>query len=345
MQKYPLKPLFIGNFLSATRGTIGPTESLVKNLRREGITASLCSTKEHKLLRAIDIITRVLFSAYNLLCIDVFTGNLLRLLPVISPLAKLRRKPLVYVLHGGQLPEVYERETLAVQKIFSMASALVTPSLYLKSYFEERGFQVHYLPNSISLQEFPYASPVIDATVPKLLWVRAFSSIYNPCLAIETLDILKVSYPGISLTMIGPDAGLLAQVQELVIQKGLSQHVHFIGPVPNNQLGAYYRSHSVFINTTAYESFGVAVLEAAASGIPVVSLNVGNLPLIWADGAEIKLVESHTATAMANTITTVFENPVLAQQMSVQARKKAEQFTIEAILPQWQILLNGLLGQ
>jgi glycosyltransferase involved in cell wall biosynthesis len=71
----------------------------------------------------------------------------------------------------------------------------------------------------------------------------------------------------------------------------LLEKITFTGPINNTELPAYYSSHSVFLNTTSYESFGMAVLEAAACGIPTVSTPVGEIPLLWKAGEEIMLTD------------------------------------------------------
>jgi SAM-dependent methyltransferase len=86
--------------------------------------------------------------------------------------------------------------------------------------------------------------------------------------------LLKKNFPQISLTMIGPDKGILNEILLMIKELGLESNIKIIGPISNQELFKYYQSHSVYLNTTSYESFGVALVEAAACGIPIVSTNV-----------------------------------------------------------------------
>ena len=111
--------------------------------------------------------------------------------------------------------------------------------------------------------------------------------------------------------------------------------------IPNDQLPTYLNSHDVFLNTTNYESFGMAVLEAAACGIPIVSTSVGELPLLWEDEKEILLTKAITAEAFSHPVSRLLDDSKLAQQLSQNARKKSEQFDWEVIKLKWLELFKN----
>ena len=168
-----------------------------------------------------------------------------------------------------------------------------------------------------------------------LLCVRAFNSIYNPEVAIIILHRLIQNFPYASLTMVGPDKGELSKVKSLAKEFGLTDKVIFTGPIKNHQLHKYYQTHQVYINTTSYESFGVAVMEAAACGIPTVSNKVGEIPYIWQNEKNILLVNCNNIEEYVKHITTIFENKKLSEDLSKNALKKAEEFSWEKIKPNW----------
>jgi L-malate glycosyltransferase len=341
-QKPDFKVLFLGNYLSAKRGTIGPSEIIAAHLNKAGIKARRVSSQEPKLFRAAEMLFAILTTRSRLVCADVFSGNIRTILPIVSRIARIRNKQLVLTLHGGQLPEQYERNPESIDKVFQRANCLLTPSLRLKAFFEKKGFQLQYLPNPVLLEHFTYSAPA-SGQPPRLLWVRAFADIYRPELAVDILGDLKAVYPKATLTMIGPDAGTLVQTQAHIAKKGLESSVEITGPIPHNQLGAYYRSHSVFLNTTEYESFGSAVLEAAASGIPIVSSAVGNIPLLWEDERELLIAKNLNAADFTEKIRVILEERPATRLRSEYARKKAEQFDVEIILAEWQRLVKEIL--
>ena len=67
-------------------------------------------------------------------------------------------------------------------------------------------------------------------------------------------------------------------------------------------------------------------MEAAASGLCIVTTNVGELGLLWTDGVDALVVQPEDPKAMATAIQRILVEPGLAHNLSVNARKKAEQF-------------------
>lgn len=333
-----MRILFIGNLLSKKKGTKGISEKLLVLLKRDDLKFLYASDKSSQILRFLEIIYKCLFSKYDIIHIDTFSGNAFRIAEAASILAQLKRTKIILTLRGGKLPEFYLQYPDRVKRAFYRADYLQTPSMYLKEFFNGQGFNVNYLPNSIDLSLFPYSR---DKVRPhSLLWVRAFTEIYNPWLAIMALYEVRKLYPDTILTMIGPDKGLLAKTKKLVSDLGLDSAVIITGPVPNEQLYKYYHSHEVFLNTTSYESFGVAVLEAAACGIPVVSTKVGELPYIWKHEKDILFAEEMDPINFADKIKLLFGSIELKDILSKNARLKAENFAWDKIKHSWINLLT-----
>jgi glycosyltransferase involved in cell wall biosynthesis len=64
-------------------------------------------------------------------------------------------------------------------------------------------------------------------------------------------------------------------LKKLSVRLGIDNRVKFIGQQSEKELIGWYKQTDIFINTSKYESFGTAILEAAASGLPVISTPVG----------------------------------------------------------------------
>lgn len=330
--------LFIGSFLSKTKGTKSIAESLAEKLLIEGISLKLVSPFNNKFIRLLHIMIAVIFYNGKKIHIDVFSGPAFKIAEFASKLASFRNKELLLTLHGGKLIEFDENQNKRIKKVFDRATLIQTPSLFLQTHFIKRGFTVAYLPNSISLNNFPYNRSIIKPY--SLLWVRGFTSIYNPKIAIEILHQLKKKYPQCTLTMVGPDKGLLQQTINLAETLQVRNSLTITGPIANENLYTYYQSHHVFLNTTSYESFGVAVIEAAACGIPIVSSNVGELPFIWTNNHNILLVDNYTVSSFYNSTIRLFEDEALCKQLSFNGRINAENFSWEIIKNKWINLLK-----
>lgn len=247
---------------------------------------------------------------------------------------------MILTLHGGALHEFYTGRELAFKNLFRRANTITSPSLFLQKFFASKGYEIKYLPNAINLEKFPFSR--IKYKKYSLLWVRAFTDIYNPKLAVLTLKELLKEFPDVTLAMIGPDKGLLGDIKDLIHELGVADHVQIVGPVPNHMLSAYYQTHHVYLNTTNYESFGVAVLEAASCGIPVVSTRVGEIPYIWEHERDILLINDASPVEMALQVKRIFQDDHLGQSLSDNARIKSSKFNWNDIKFKWINLLRTL---
>jgi glycosyltransferase involved in cell wall biosynthesis len=329
--------LFVGSFLSKNRGTKGVAETLAENLLQDGISIKLVSPFENKMIRIVHILFSILFYRGSKIHIDVFSGNAFMIAELASYLAKLLNKQIIMTLHGGRLIEFAANNQTRVKRMFERSHRIQTPSLFLRNYFLNLG-KIAYLPNSVPLEKFKFDRSQVKPY--SILWVRGFSSIYNPLVPVKILLELLKYYPESTLTMVGPDKGLLKDVQDFTIKSKVDHHITFTGGVANDTLYKYYQTHAVYLNTTSYESFGVALVEAALCGIPMVSNHVGEVPLLWEDKNNILLVDNNNIDEYVKHIVSLFENNTFANSISMSARKNAEKFDWNLIKKSWISILK-----
>jgi glycosyltransferase involved in cell wall biosynthesis len=329
--------LFVGSFLSKLNGTKGISESLQDQLKRDDLTLKLVSKFSNKWLRMLDIVFSVLIYSGTKVHIDIFSGPAFRIAEIASFISVIKKKKIIMTLHGGKLIEFYQQNEKRIQRVFNRAFLIQTPSKFLQTFFIKKDFSIDYLPNSIDLLKFPMRTGSI--TESKILWVRAFTTIYNPEVPIHVLNQILKLHPTATLTLIGPDKGCQAEIEELVKELGLSGKVEFVGSVKNEELYKYYQSHRVFLNTTSYESFGVSVMEAAACGLPIISNTVGEIPYLWEDGINILLVKNNNIDEYCQHIDKLFRDQGFGEFIVLNARKKAEEFDWENVKHLW---LNAL---
>lgn len=335
------KILFIGSYLSKHRGSVGPTESLAKYLSIKNFKVQLASTYPNRLARLFDTIFKLLFYTGEVIYIDVYSGNAFKIAEISTWIGKLRNMKLVFMLHGGALPDFLINNNSRVKKLFKNQTNIYSPSHYIVSAFNNYNIEAKYQPNGIDFKKFP-SKTSLDKKKLSLLWVRAFDAIYNPNVAIHILDEVKKIIPETTLTMIGPDRGLLKQTKELANKLKLNDCVNFVGPIENSLLYEYYQSHSILINTTSYESFGLALIEAASCGIPIISNKVGEIPFLWEDGKNIRLVENNSIVQYTSCIKLLHENEIVRKNQTDNAQKNIFQFDSQTTNSFWYNLLNNL---
>lgn len=330
--------LFIGSFLSKTKGSLDITESIINHLKGNNLQIKYVSHIENKIVRLIHIVFTLIFSKFNIVHISVYSDNAFIIAEFATYISKLRRKKILLTLHGGRLNDFFIENPKRVKKVLNRATKILTPSMFLKESFNDF-YKTDYLPNPINLEKFPFKRDEIIEN--SILWVRAFTNIYNPDLAVKILYEIRKNNPLATLTMIGPDKGTLNATIKLIQTLGLKDSIKIVGPVKNELLFKHYQTHEVYLNTTSYESFGVALVEAASCGIPIVSTSVGEIPYLWQHEENMLLVNSFNESDFAYEIEKLFLDKELSSKLSKNARQKAESFDWKKIEPYWLELLKA----
>lgn len=340
--------LLIGNFLSDTSGVKSVSEELFEYLHKSS-DRCLITTSSHRsrILRLVDIVMTIILqrSKYEAVSIEVYSGLAFVWAEVSAWLLSWLHKPFVLALHGGGLPLLAEHSPARVRRLLSMAAAVITPSQYIQKALTLIRDDIIYLPNGLKLEDHYFRLRTDPA--PRICWLRAFHKIYNPVMAIQVICQLRKDFPDIHLTMIGPDKadGTYDQVVQMIRDHDLKDHVEVFGSVPKESIPSWLDKYDVFINTTSLESFGVAVMEAGAAGLPIVTTNVGELPYLWKNENDALLIPPNDANAMAMAVRRILTEPGLAEKLSCSARKNAERFDWAVILPQWEHLMGKIVEQ
>jgi D-inositol-3-phosphate glycosyltransferase len=118
----------------------------------------------------------------------------------------------------------------------------------------------------------------------------------------------------------------LERMRELSASLGVADRIRFLGPRPHVSLPSFYRASDVVVVCSHTESFGLAALEAHASGIPVVGTAVGGLSQIVADGTTGFLVEERDPSVFAARLKTLLSDPPLLAEFGRAASMRARNF-------------------
>ena len=130
----------------------------------------------------------------------------------------------------------------------------------------------------------------------------------------------------ITLNVVGGDENSeeKTRLQTLASRMKLTQNIRFIGSVSQDELPLHYNAADVCVLPSHYESFGLAALEAAACGRPVVASEVGGLPTIVLKGSTGYLVEPRHSDTMAERLCELLDDDMLRSRMGRAARTHAE---------------------
>jgi glycosyltransferase involved in cell wall biosynthesis len=157
--------------------------------------------------------------------------------------------------------------------------------------------RITVVPNGVSVERFRPDGPQTDGR-PYALVVGSLEPRKDPLTAVEGFALLGSD--DLRLVFAGPDRGDGAAARAAAARRGLEERVEFKGHVPEEELAALYRGAACLVFPSRDEGFGLPLLEAMASGTPVVATRAGALPEI-AGGAAI-LVEPGNPVALAGGI-------------------------------------------
>lgn len=312
-------------------------------LTARGWRVSGTSSKVGRVARLLDMMMSAVGwgSSYDVAVIDVYSGRSFVWAEAAAAMVRLRGKPLVLTLRGGALPAFARRWPGRVRRLLAGATAVVSPSTYLRDAFDDLRDDVVLISNPLDLDRYRFR--VRAPAEPRLLWLRAFHDIYAPDLAVQVFRRVLDAHPDATLGMAGPDRGdgSLEGARREAARLNVGGQVEFLGPVSKSRVPELMDQADIYLNTSRVDNAPVTVLEALACGMCTVSTDVGGIPQICSHGREALLASSGDAAALAQAVLRVIREPELARALSSRGRERAEEFQWSRILPRWEELLRA----
>ncbi|TSD99539.1 D-inositol-3-phosphate glycosyltransferase [Skermania sp. ID1734] len=164
-----------------------------------------------------------------------------------------------------------------------------------------------------------------------------------PDVLLRAAAALHAQQPGLPLRVLivgGPSGTGLERPDALIDLAhglGLADRVTFLAPQPPERLAEVYRAADVVAVPSYSESFGLVAIEAQACGTPVIAADVGGLGTAVRNLETGLLVQGHDSQVWARALGSLLRDPARLRDMSVQARRHAEEFS-------WSHTADGLLA-
>jgi glycosyltransferase involved in cell wall biosynthesis len=338
--------LLVGNFFPAVLGSEGVCADLARKLTDANWRVIVTSRHVARLPRIMEMVSTVFRkrTSFSVAQVDVYSGAAFCWAEVVCGALRLIRKPFVLTLHGGNLPAFGEQSPKRVRRLLRSAAAVTTPSRYLYDHMLQYRDDLQLLPNALDLRQ--YSFHVRSRPRARLLWLRAFHEIYNPSLCPRVLSLLGTEFPECCLAMVGPDKndGSLETTVRTARELNVLARIDLAGPVEKAKVPACFSNEDIFLNTSNVDNTPISILEAMASGLCIVSTNVGGIPYLLEHGKNGLLVPPNDPEAMAQAVLSILHKPKLAESLSRNARNTAEQFDWSFIVPKWEALFNSILS-
>jgi glycosyltransferase involved in cell wall biosynthesis len=281
---------------------------------------------------------------------------------LLDTIKALDRGAVVFTYHNVTPPELWGADSgraelaqgqAAVAKYAPYADIIVTVSPFNAEELQKtHGIapeQIRVLPLAVPLDRFKPGEADLElvrryglAGKAVLLYVGRVAGNKRVDLLVESLAKLKGEHPNAVLLVVGDHSSnpafqeVTAKIRQRAQQLGVSSDVIFTGRV--DDLPPYYRLATVYASASLHEGFGVPLIEAMASGVPVVASNAAAQP--WVVGDAGLLAAAGDASDLAAQIKRVLDDDALHGELVQRGLQRAFDFSLEAFNNQWTRLMT-----
>ncbi len=345
-----LKIGLVGPLPPPAGGMAGQCQQLHDLLRADGIDVSLVQTnapyrpKWIERAKGIRAFFRLLpyLVAVDGLCRKVGVVHLLAnsgwawhlfAAPVVW-IARLRGTAVIVNYRGGDAERFLACAPQWVASTLRSANACIVPSGFLQQVMERFGIRAEIIPNVVDLSRFRPREGRADTVDRHVIVTRNLEGIYGIDDALRAFQLVAARVSAVRLTVAGegPERERLLRLSE---ELGIADKVRFPGRLSREQMAQLYRSADVMLNPSTVDNMPNSILEAYASGVPVVSTNVGGIPFIACDGETALLVPPRNFEAMAERIVAVITDERVATRLAQSGLAQANRYTWGEIGTQW----------
>jgi O-antigen/teichoic acid export membrane protein/glycosyltransferase involved in cell wall biosynthesis len=191
--------------------------------------------------------------------------------------------------------------------------------------------EISVIPNGVRTESFRVERTGVTDT-PRLLFVGKMGFLKGEAELLRALQQVKAETQlDFRLDLVGQ---LSAEIGALIQTTGLAAHVDQFGPVALSDRIGYFQRADIFVLPTYAEGLSIAIIEALAAGLPVISTPVGGTPELITDGIEGFLVSPGDVPALAARLAQLLGDAALRQAMGARALRSASRYDLHSTLTQ-----------
>ena len=181
--------------------------------------------------------------------------------------------------------------------------------------------------------------------IPTILSVGSISQRKGHLLLVKAFKIVHKTVPSAKLIIAGTltEKAYYTQLQNEIGKLHLKQSVELLTNIPQEQLLQIYQEATIFALHSQEESQGIALVEAMATGLPIVSTLVGGIPFVVKNGKTGLLSKYGDVDSFANNMIKLLTNENLRTQMSQSARLSAQSYSWQEITQAIEIIYNRII--
>jgi glycosyltransferase involved in cell wall biosynthesis len=181
-----------------------------------------------------------------------------------------------------------------------------------------------FIPNGVAAEEFPAWHPPADGA--RLLFVGRLEAVKNVDVLLAAVAEARARGSAASLDIVG-SGRLDAVLRKRAADLGIEEHVQFLGQRPHKEVAERLAGAAALVLPSSYEGFPMVLLEAWATGAPVIATSIAAIPEVCTDGKDALLVPPQDAAALTEAIITLLKNPILAEQLASAGHRMVQQYS------------------
>ncbi len=190
------------------------------------------------------------------------------------------------------------------------------------------------IPNGVSPEQLRlerdagFELPPELASARFILNVATFEHKKSQDVLVDAFALVAAADPAVHLVMVGRETPWLAEVRGRALSSGVADRVHVFVNLPHGRVLAFMQQASVFCLPSRAEGHPLAILEAAALGVPVVATPVGGIPETIGDDRHGLLVPVGEVDGLARALLRVLGDSRLARALGGNLQRRvAGEFT------------------
>jgi glycosyltransferase involved in cell wall biosynthesis len=258
--------------------------------------------------------------------VDVIQSHLPNAHVLAALAGRLTGRPVLATVHGRAMTTI----DMEVQRLAATHLAVVCRH----SYFQALGVgidphHVHFLPNGVDTERFRPQRVrsgrlrtrfAVGSETPLVGFIGRLSPEKGPDLFLRMALSVRAQCPEAEFILIG-DGTMLKQLQTFAKRFGIADAVHFAGS--QDDMPAVFNELDIVVSSSLSEAMPLAVMEAMASGLPVVACKVGGIPDLVAHGVTGWLADDSDYEALATRVVDLIEDDELRIAAGDAARERA----------------------
>ena len=276
--------------------------------------------------------------------VHVFSASYLSFLLAPTPailVGKWLRKKVILNYRSGEAEDHLRRWARSALPVMRLADALVVPSGYLVDVFARVGLHGRVVANIVDFDQFPFRER--RPLRPVFLSNRNFEAHYNVACVLRAFALIQRTHPEARLIIAG-DGTERASLMRLTRELRLG-NAEFVGRVVPDRMPALYRAADVYLNAPDIDNMPGSILEAFASGLPVVTTDAGGIPYIVRHGETGLIVPRGDHAGMAAAALRLLVDPSLAERLITSAFEECRRrYAPQAVVEDWRSVYAELVS-